>query len=342
MDSSPLITVIVPVYNAEKYLAKCIDSILSQELGQGDSIEIILINDGSTDNSREICDFYADTYSNIRIVHKKNERVSSARNTGIRMANGRYISFIDSDDWVEHKMYLCMSKKLKKYDLDFVMCDFIRKGSIEEPVTQNIESGFYNKEKIESEIFNKLIMYDDINLPANVSNCTCIFNKKFLLENDIFYDEDIHYCEDLLFGTKTMYYAKKIYYLKGYYFYNYFENSNSTTRSYNYNKWVNYLKINTRLNENFSNSNYDFSNQIKINMIYFTLNMLGEINKSNDKFQLKRQRCKEIINNHRVRQAFKDVRLSNNLNIKLKLILYIIKLRFSYIYSILFYRRKIL
>jgi len=94
-------SVIVPVYNAEKYLDKCIQSILNQDYK---NIEVILIDDGSLDNSGNICDEYAKVDSRVKVVHKKNGGVSSARNCGIDIATGEFIMFVDSDDYIEYNM----------------------------------------------------------------------------------------------------------------------------------------------------------------------------------------------------------------------------------------------
>lgn len=98
MKNQPKVSIIVPVYNVEKYLAKCLDSLVNQTLKD---IEIICINDGSTDNSLEILNTYAQKDSRITIIDKKNEGVSAARNTGLNISKGEYIMFVDSDDYLE-------------------------------------------------------------------------------------------------------------------------------------------------------------------------------------------------------------------------------------------------
>ena len=98
----PEISIIVPVYNVEEYLPKCLDTILNQSFRD---FEVILVNDGSKDNSGFICEKYAKKDSRIRIIHKENGGLSSARNAGLDIAKGRYIGFIDSDDFIELKMY---------------------------------------------------------------------------------------------------------------------------------------------------------------------------------------------------------------------------------------------
>lgn len=105
MDEAPLISVIVPVYNVAPYLPRCVNSILNQTYGK---LEILLVDDGSTDDSGRICEEYAKKDTRIRVLHKENGGLSSARNAGLDAASGRYIGFVDSDDWIEPEMYAQM------------------------------------------------------------------------------------------------------------------------------------------------------------------------------------------------------------------------------------------
>lgn len=331
----PKISVIIPVYNVEKYLHRCVDSILNQSL---QDFEIILVNDGSTDSCPEICDKYVQQDERIRVIHKQNARVAAARNDGIKVAQGEFISLIDSDDWIEPTMLEEMYSTATKFGCDFVMCDFTKKGKeVEYIVSQPIAEGFYNRERIEKELFKCLIMFDNIEFPPTISNWTCLFNREFLIDNVLYYDEDIHYCEDSIFGSKVMYNANRFYYLKGKYFYNYFYNPNSTTSKYNPKKWDSYLKINERLEDYFKNDNFDFSYQLKINMLYFTLNMMSEIGRSNESFFEKRKYCKKVITNKRVRTIFKDFKMPE-VSFGLKIVINLIKYKCSWIYSTIFYR----
>lgn len=115
------VSVVIPIYNAEEYLNKCIDSILEQSLKE---IEIILINDGSIDRSGEICDEYAMKDERIRVIHKVNEGVSRARNRGIVEASGKYIMFVDSDDYVNQEYCKCLYDLSEKYKNNLVICGF--------------------------------------------------------------------------------------------------------------------------------------------------------------------------------------------------------------------------
>lgn len=120
------LSVIIPIYKVEKYLCRCIDSILQQTYS---NLEIILVDDGSPDNCGTICDAYAEKDSRVKVLHKKNAGVSAARNSGIEMASGEYIAFIDSDDYIASNMFGEMVDLLEKNNLDIISCDaFIAKG----------------------------------------------------------------------------------------------------------------------------------------------------------------------------------------------------------------------
>ena len=102
MEHNPLISVIVPVYNVAEYLSRCVDSILAQSYG---NLQIILVNDGSSDDSGRICEEYAKKDTRIQVIHQKNGGLSSARNAGLDVSSGQYVGFVDSDDWIEPEMY---------------------------------------------------------------------------------------------------------------------------------------------------------------------------------------------------------------------------------------------
>lgn len=119
---SEKISIIVPIYNVQRYLKECIESLIKQTY---ENIEIILVNDGSTDNSGKICDHYALRDNRIKVVHQKNGGVSCARNTGLRYSTGDYIGFVDPDDWIDEKMYERMLEVLKINNSSISMCSYI-------------------------------------------------------------------------------------------------------------------------------------------------------------------------------------------------------------------------
>ena len=164
------ISVIVPVFNNERYLKRCLDSIIGQSLS---NIEIILIDDGSTDKSGKICDMYAVTDKRVKVIHQKNAGVSAARNTGISIAVGEYIGFVDSDDWIEKQMYEKMFFEAKRSNSDVVMCD----------ATTVFEKGRTQSDTIiqlsENLILEKSDFYPSLLLEMAGSVWRCIYSKVF-------------------------------------------------------------------------------------------------------------------------------------------------------------------
>lgn len=120
---NPLISVIVPIYNVEKYLARCVDSIVNQTYK---NLEIILVDDGSPDRCPQMCDDYAKKDSRIKVVHKNNGGLSDARNAGMAVATGKYISFIDSDDYVSDDFFECLLDVVNKENSDIAECSVVK------------------------------------------------------------------------------------------------------------------------------------------------------------------------------------------------------------------------
>lgn len=174
------LSIIIPVYNVEKYLNNCIDSILNQTYKD---YEIILIDDGSKDNSPSICDDYAKKYENIKVIHKANGGLSSARNAGIRNASGEFLMFIDSDDFLYD--YKCLEKLSDHFAYDVIQYKMIyyyeKKKKYVELKRLNVKEDTYLnqlKELVENDIFS-------------VSACNKIIRKDIIVTNNIYFDETL-------------------------------------------------------------------------------------------------------------------------------------------------------
>ncbi len=151
-----MISIIVPVYNTEAYLPQCIESLICQTYKD---IEIILVDDGSTDDSLRICDGYQKKDVRIKVLHQKNAGVVNARKAGLYMAAGEYIAFVDGDDWVEPDMYECMYQKLFEQDVDVVMCGrFEDTGEVCKKVFHGIEEGRYGKRELMESVYPRMIV----------------------------------------------------------------------------------------------------------------------------------------------------------------------------------------
>lgn len=172
-----LISIIVPVYNVEQYLSKCIESLTKQTLKD---IEIILVNDGSTDDSVRICKEYMSRDNRIKLINKINGGLSDARNEGIKIAKGKYIGFVDSDDWVDINMYNNLYDIARKSKADIVQCDFLmvydekfslsdtlegKKVYIQEPIEYLYKGEYVKNIVVWNKIFKKEL-FDEIEFPV--------------------------------------------------------------------------------------------------------------------------------------------------------------------------------
>ena len=224
----PLVSIIVPIYNVEKYLRKCIDSILNQTL---ENIEVILVNDGSTDNSGKIIDEYKVRDSRVIAIHKENGGQSSARNIGLDIAKGKYIGFVDSDDWIDKDMYNQLVKKIEKSQSDICVCGRIlysENDTLLNKIEVKNETIDFNKQSLGEYTVNKLF-YNHTVVVWNK-----IYKKDIIDTNKIRF-KDVSYVgsEDALFNYSILCHVNKISSIDKV-FYNQLERNGSTSRSYKY------------------------------------------------------------------------------------------------------------
>ena len=194
------ISIIVPVYNTEKYLEKCIDSILNQTFKD---FELILINDGSTDSSGKICDEYAKKDDRIVVIHKENGGVSKARNTALGIIKGEYVGFVDSDDTIEPTMYETLYNNLTHSKAQISVCDF-------KQVTSNGVKTNDTDFKIKTYDSSEAIEIIFKGNPFAGHLCNKLFKTE--LFHDIRLDEDIYIYEDMLAVLKILFHPIKIVY----------------------------------------------------------------------------------------------------------------------------------
>ena len=187
------ISMIIPVYNAEQYLKKCVDSVRAQTYG---NLEIMLVDDGSTDSSGELCDAYAEKDERIRVVHKENGGLVSAWKAGVKECSGEYVSFLDSDDWIDPEMLSEMSAYLTGNDREMVISDYIieRDGGSQEYVWQKLVPGVYGRKEIEEKIFPCLLGQEERYI--TISRCMKLISKRLIAENGSYTDPAIIVGED--------------------------------------------------------------------------------------------------------------------------------------------------
>lgn len=229
------VSVIVPVYNTEKYLDRCISSILAQSL---DSIEIVLVDDGSTDSSGEICDIYCNKYpQTIRTIHTSNMGLTSAWKTGSAIANGDYIGFVDSDDIISNDMYERLYSRALLTGADIVCCG-IHHTYEDNSHKEWDEEMLFDEDVVDRELLHRKYFPSLINngsfmgrtiLPCRV---TKLIKKDLLLDNMHLCADSVSVGEDLQISLALFLEAKKIAIIRGYYPYTYFMNNSSMTMAY--------------------------------------------------------------------------------------------------------------
>ena len=215
--STSFFSIIIPVYNDEKNLRRCLDSVLSQTFGD---FECLLINDGSTDGSQDICDEYAEKNSRIRVFHKKNEGTSKTRQFGITYANGAYTFFLDSDDWIEASFLADAVKKLENDNVDIMLMDFYRENASGKEL--------YIRQKPTALDAETVIRLE---LEGKLFSClwSILISRNLYIQNKVIFTEDINYGEDSLFIIELLLNNPRIGYLEGAY-YHFTHNSSSFTR----------------------------------------------------------------------------------------------------------------
>lgn len=186
------LSVIVPVYNVETYLKRCVDSILEQTFKE---FEVILVDDGSLDNSSEICNKYSKSDKRVKVIHKKNGGLSSARNAGLNIAKGKYIAFIDSDDYISKDMFKTMINLAFSSNYDIVSCGFRR--FYENSCNDSVCKGTIYKYRNIEPLANYLLEYDNVNRKID----TVVWNKIYKRElfNDITFPEGKIYEDELYY-----------------------------------------------------------------------------------------------------------------------------------------------
>jgi len=241
MQNTPKISIIVPIYNKELFLKKSIISILEQT---EKDIEIILVDDGSTDVSSKICEEFAKKDSRVLYKRKENGGSTSARNYGRRYASGEYIAFVDPDDYIEKDAYEKMLTCSKNADI--VMGGLVNEigtKKIFRVMPKNME-GFYKNEEIRRKILPRFLVYgknigEDLLL---ASMDIFLFKKKFIDEQGIFSDESITYSEDWLFSLEAIFKAKTLVVLHNIH-YHYVSNPLGLTENYNPKVIKDYIEV---------------------------------------------------------------------------------------------------
>ena len=326
----PKVSIIVPVYNVEKYLDRCMESLLNQTLKE---IEIILVDDGSPDNCPQMCDEYAKKDSRVKVVHKQNAGLGYARNSGLDVASGEYVAFVDSDDFVSLNTYEYCYNLATKERLDVVRFDMDR-------FTDNysISSIDADKEPIicrEVQILKQLslafwgnMINGEKKYFANVSvgsSCGGIYNRSFLtLNNLIFKSEREYLSEDFEFNYRVFQKVNAVGFTQSR-FYHYFKNPQSLTTTVRTDKVDRAIDFSKKMTQEMLNDGYS-SFESEIHPMGYSISILRDVQKlvflSNMPFNEKKkwfyeQRQKEYLKEIRKRYPLYIICLKHRLSFML-------------------------
>jgi glycosyltransferase involved in cell wall biosynthesis len=312
----PIISIVIPVYNAEKYIRNCINSLINQTFS---NIEIVCVNDGSVDSSRVILEEYANLDNRIIIINQENLGVSTARNNGIRKSRGKYIMFVDSDDWLDLETCEFAYDIALKYSADVVMWSYIREyeGISKPKVMSNYDFVEFCNEDVKVKLHRFLVgpFEKELSKPENMEALNPIWAKLYktslIKDNDIeLYDiKKIGTGEDGLFNLQLFKYVKKAVMIKKNFYHYRKTNSMSLTTVYSskkYSQWQHLFDImqnyiqDDELDETY---NIALNNRVALSIITLGLDILV----SNKSILGKIKEIKWIISTERYRNAYKKL-----------------------------------
>ena len=317
----PKISIIVPIYNVEQYLRRCLDSLLDQSI---QDIEIIAVNDGSTDQSLKVLKEYADKDVRIVLVDKQNGGVSSARNEGLQLAKGEYIGFVDPDDWVNSEMYATLYEAAITENADIVMCTYMREFG-----THSKKKAFdlpdrvtYIGEDVISKVMRRIVgpINEEIANPELLDAWGTVWSKIYrasLIKDNSFWFTDLTEIgtnEDSLFNIKALYYANSFVFLNQPFYHYWRVNTGSVTSGYKadlLNQWFNLYQVIDRFLEDKNiqaECKTALNNRICLNTLGLGLNTISPSNKS--PVISKIEKLHKILNDTRIKRSFKQFELS--------------------------------
>ena len=305
--SEPKVSVIVPVYNCEKYIERCMDSLINQTLAD---IEIIIVNDGSVDNSLNIINRYLNLDNRIKLINKSNTGVSDSRNIGIKNSNGNYITFVDSDDWIDFNYIEDMYNTAIKNKCEIVMCSYIREFTTHSKKRNlNLKSNYIYKQNEVMLLNRKLIgpINSELKNPEQLDSLGTVWGKlyenKLIKENNIKFIglDEIGSAEDTLFNIYLFNQVNRLCFTNNTYYHYWKENQGSITSNYNpklKEQWLNlFIYIQKFIDKN--DKDIDFKEALRNRICTSILGLgLNECNKNNKQsFYLKVKNIKTLLNN---------------------------------------------
>lgn len=265
------ISIIVPIYNVERYLERCLDSILSQTYTH---LEVLLINDGSKDRSLEICEMYAKRDLRVKVINKVNEGVSVARNTGLEVATGKYIGFVDPDDWIESNMYEKLYECIRKTDYPICLCNYYKdtkKRSSKK--TFHFKEDSLSAEAVKDYIVTNMIGLEDL-MPKYTYIMGCVwrglYERAFIEAHELRFTKGITIMEDLVFMVQCLLKSNGVCIDHGAR-YHYVQNPKSTLHTYNQKMWEDQIKVHELLEKSLMEAALEEEMRNRMDLRYISM-----------------------------------------------------------------------
>ena len=321
------ISVVMPVYNKELYLEKTLQSILNQTYK---NFEIIIVNDGSTDNTKQICDEYAKKDSRISVYHIENGGVSNARNTGLKYVTGEYIQFIDADDCINEGIFEKYESILENKSYDILFSTYNKVDYLGNILTK-VDVGYYGK------CMKEQILMDFVKKQVNTGYYGCVSNKlirkDIISENKLKFNKRIPLAEDFDFFLDVYRYSNS-YYFMDFNSFNYLQNTqNSSMLLYDNLDYYIQLLINIKMKEFIVDSGYYYGENKKILEQRILDVFYSKLNKDIIK--------QKVVNLYNDDKVMKELVISNILSFKNVIVLLITKNKYNTVYNLLYLRNKL-
>lgn len=311
--NNPNLSIVIPVYNAAKYINECVKSVINQDYK---NLEIILVNDGSTDNSLNILRALEKEDKRIRIFDLENQGVSNARNFGMKKAKGNYIGFVDSDDLIDQRMYSTLIENMESENLDVIMCareNFYSHTSKTNKIFLELKPYVkLKKESYEKQLLPLIVKLDD----SLSSVWSKVYRKSIIIQNNIIFDVDLNINEDWNFNMDFLYSSNSFMYVNEPFYKYRVENDQSLSRKFR-NDYLEiyknkYLNVHNKFNLNKKENKklLDVANE---NFCYYaSFSIVNEFDKRNNLgFLEKIKNAKNMMDDQLLRDLSKDIKLKD-------------------------------
>ena len=254
MKKNQLVSIIVPMYNAEKYMSECLDSLINQDY---ENLEIVLVDDGSTDKTLKICNEYAKKDKRVKVIHQKNSGVSEARNNGINKSTGEYITFVDSDDFIAKDFISYYVELINKTNADIALSRMPVKYR-----TGESKQVLNNEEKIEV-ITGKECALEMLYYKIFIASWNKLFKRKLLVDNNILFNKNIHFGEGFNYSVDAFLKANKVCITSLNKYYYRVDNESSVMTKFSLNQITGSIGAQKHLQEKYDNIDAEISKALK-------------------------------------------------------------------------------